>query len=59
MSEVTGMGMGSNTHQITHSMVTAAVMARAGLSGLMVKKYTTSANIGPANKVSVFVFIKV
>ena len=58
-SEVTGMGTGSNTHQMTHIIATAAVMASAVLSVAaavsFTRKYISSADNGPANKVIVFV----
>ena len=58
-SEVTGIGMGSNTHQMTHIRATAAVMARAGLFApavvLISRVYVSNAAIGPAIKVIVFV----
>ena len=56
--EVTGMGTGSNIHQMTHIMATAAVMASAVLSAAEVfitRKYISSADSGPANKAMVFV----
>jgi hypothetical protein len=57
--EVTGMGTGSNIHQMTHIMATAAVMASAVLSAaaevFISRKYISSANSGPANKAMVFV----
>ncbi len=58
--EVTGIGTGSNTHQMTHKMATAAVMASAllfvAVEVFITKKYISSADIGPANKEMVFVF---
>ena len=58
-SEVTGMGTGSNTHQMTHSIATAAVMASAVLSApaevFFTRKYISSADSGPANKAMFFV----
>ncbi len=57
--EVTGMGTGSNIHQMTHIMATAAVMASAVLSAatavFITSKYISSADNGPANKAMVFV----
>ncbi len=59
-NEVTGIGTGSNTHQMTHMMATAAVIAKAKLSAVDVvsinKKYISSAEAGPANSAIFFVF---
>ncbi len=54
------MGTGSNTHQMTQSMVTAAVIANAALllatEVSTTMKYISSAAEGPAKSAIVFVF---
>ena len=48
ISEVNGMGTGSNTHQVAHSKVTAAVTAGAVVQPLRVSsKKSSSAASGP------------
>ena len=57
--EVTGMGTGSNIHQMTHIIATAAVIASAVLSAaaevFITRKYISSADSGPANNAIFFV----
>ena len=55
---MTGMGTGSKTHQMTHIIATAAVMASAVLSAAEVfftSRYISSAESGPAIKAMVLV----
>ena len=57
---MTGIGTGSNTHQIIHMVATAAVIATALLviaaDGSLTKKKTISAARGPMNSVSDLIF---
>ncbi len=60
MSEVTGIGTGSKTHQIMQMTQTAAVIAKALLASavglLLISRYTSTASNGPANRVMLLMF---